>query len=156
MATGDRSPDEVIEQALVRIRRDQQAARLQGRSAAVGALGGRRLDAARFRYLDALESAGGGAPISQVAEAIGVDRPRASRLTRDLVEAGLVRRTTVPGDGRVIRVELTPAGREPVEAAHRARRESVRRALAGFTTAEARDLAALLDRFVTDWPRPAR
>lgn len=150
----DRSaPEATIERALVRIRRDQQAGRLQHRATSAASPAGARLDAARFRYLDALEDAETGLRISQVAEAIGVDRPRASRLTRQLAEAGLVQRRADTQDARVAQVELTPAGRELVEAAHRSRRETVRQALAGFSPDEARRLATLLERFVSDWPR---
>jgi DNA-binding MarR family transcriptional regulator len=139
--------DAVIERALVRIRRDQQARHLQRRAT------GGATDAARFRYLDALEDAGDGLPISQVADAIGVDRPRASRLTTELVADGLVDRGSDPGDSRFARIRLTPAGRELVDRVHAARREAVAAALAGFSAEEAATFATLLDRFVAAWPR---
>jgi DNA-binding MarR family transcriptional regulator len=146
----DRAPDAVIERALVRIRRDQQARHLQ-RSAAPASLA----DAARIRYLDALDGAGDGLPISQVADAIGVDRPRASRLTAELVDDGLVRRDRVPGDSRLSRVRLTPRGKSLVDGVHANRRRSVSHALEHFTDDEAATLAALLERFVDAWPRVA-
>lgn len=147
MNAGD--PEQVIERALVRIRRDQQARRLQRRTDEGGAAG----DAARHRYLDALEGAEEGLAISQVAEAIGVDRPRASRLTGELLADGLVERGTAPGDSRYARIRLTPQGRALVDGAHRTRRRAVAEALADFTDEEADTLAALLERFVDAWPR---
>jgi DNA-binding MarR family transcriptional regulator len=145
----DRSPDAVIERALVRIRRDQQSRHLQRRAPGDFT----SANAARFRFLDALDASGDPLPISKVAEAIGVDRPRASRLTAELVAENLVERDQVPGDSRVTRVRLTARGRRVVDAAHANRRRSVRRALSTFTDAEAAALADLLDRFVESWPR---
>ena len=142
-------PDATIERALVRMRRDQQARHLQRRAAAKTA------DAARFRYLDALEEATDGLPISQIADAIGVDRPRASRLTTELVADGLVDRRADPADSRVTRIRLTPTGRSLVDGVHATRRNAVTEALrqARFTGEEAETLAELLDRFVEAWPR---
>ena len=144
-------PDATIERALVRIRRDQQAGHLQRCAAAKGATA----DAARFRYLDALEDATDSLPISQIADAIGVDRPRASRLTTELVADGLVDRRADPADSRVTRIRLTPTGRALVDGVHATRRDAVTEALrqARFTDEEAETLAKLLDRFVAAWPR---
>ncbi|GAA0905655.1 hypothetical protein GCM10009558_094810 [Virgisporangium aurantiacum] len=143
-------PDATIERALVRMRRDQQAGHLQRRAATA-----RNADAARFRYLDALDDATDGLPISQIAAAIGVDRPRASRLTTELVADGLVERRGDPADSRVTRIRLTPTGRAMVDGVHATRRDAVTEALrtARSTEAEAGMLAELLDRFVAAWPR---
>lgn len=145
-------PDATIERALVRMRRDQQAGHLQRRSATPA---DPATDAARFRYLDALEDTTDGLPISQIADAIGVDRPRASRLTTDLVTDGLVTRRTDPTDSRITRIRLTATGRALVDRVHATRRGAVTEALsrARFTAEEASTFALLLDRFVTAWPR---
>src|SRR5262245_7879302 len=134
--TGDRPhrpPDEVIERALVRIRRDQQARHLQRRAAQGDPAAASAVNAARFRYLDVLDGADNGLSISEVAEAIGVDRPRASRLTTELVGHGLVARDSVPGDSRYALIRLTPQGKELVDGIHTTRRRGVAEALAGFT-----------------------
>lgn len=112
--------------------------------------------AARFRLLDALRSTehGGKAMgVSEIAEAIGVDQPRASRLVNDAAERGLVRRDVDPRDARRSSVQLTDAGRAVLEAAHSNRREAVTDALAGFTPEEVATFAALFSRFVEAWPR---
>ena len=147
-----REPDEVIERALVRIRRDQQARRLQRRTADVPASA---VSAARFRYLDALDEAGDGLPISEVAEAIGVDRPRASRLTTELLEDGLIERELAPNDSRYTLVRLTAQGNELVAGVHATRRRAVAEALTEFTAEEAQTFGALLERFVRAWQRDA-
>ncbi|MEU6248605.1 MarR family transcriptional regulator [Glycomyces sp. NPDC047010] len=150
---GERGPDEVIEQALVRIRRDQQARGLQRRTADGVAAQASAASAARFRYLDALDGRAEGQAISQIAEAIDVDRPRASRLTAALLADGLIEREAAPGDQRYATIRLTAAGRDFVGRVHAARRRSVAEALGGFSEDEARTLAALLERFVDAWPR---
>ncbi|GAB3254291.1 MarR family winged helix-turn-helix transcriptional regulator [Kineosporia babensis] len=141
----DQSAEASIEQALTRLRREQQANRLQVRAE------GAKADAARYRYLDALDESPHGRPISEVAEAIGVDRPRASRLTTDLVTEKLIRREPHPTDARTTLVRLTGRGRTIVEAMHTTRRQAVSQALAEFSDEEAANLAALLQRFVDSW-----
>lgn len=49
---------------------------------------------------------------SEVAEIERIKRPSATRSLRSLEDAGLVRRTADPGDGRSFLVSITAAGRE--------------------------------------------
>lgn len=107
--------------------------------------------AARFRMLDAL--AGGPRTVSELAEATGVDQPRASRLVADAADRGLVRRGVDPADARRALIELTDAGRAFLTEAHSTRRSAVETALAEFTPDETARFAELLDRFVAAWPR---
>lgn len=111
--------------------------------------------AARFRMLDALARTGAadGMGISALAEAIGVDQPRASRLVAEATKRGEVARAVDPNDGRRSVVQLTAAGRSVLQEAHRGRRDAVTSALAGFTEEEAAQFAAYLTRFVDAWPR---
>ncbi len=102
--------------------------------------------------LDAL-AARSGLSVSDLAEAIGVDQPRASRLVNESVERGLIRRTPDPLDGRRSVIELSGAGRRVLEAARENRRAAVVEALAGFTAKERESFAELLTRFVAAWPR---
>ncbi|MDA1361647.1 MarR family transcriptional regulator [Glycomyces luteolus] len=146
-------PDEVIERALVRIRRDQQSRRLQRRAAGDDPAAASAASAARFRYLDALDGNKNGLSISQIAEAIDVDRPRASRLTAELLADGLIERDTAPGDSRYARIRLAAEGQDLVDRVRAGRRGNVAEALAAFTDDEARTFAALLERFVDAWPR---
>ncbi|WP_245561743.1 MarR family winged helix-turn-helix transcriptional regulator [Agromyces italicus] len=109
--------------------------------------------AARFRLLDALEAAPQPPSVGQLAEAIGVDQPRASRLVQAAVEAGHARRELDPADARRSAIVLSAAGRRVLAGARDTRRGAVETALAGFSPDETVEFARLLTRFVGAWPR---
>lgn len=109
--------------------------------------------AARFRLLDALEGAERPPSVSQLAEAIGVDQPRASRLVQAAVEAGHVRREADPSDARRSALVLTAAGRKLLASARDTRRSAVETALIDFTPDETAEFARLFSRFIAAWPR---
>lgn len=111
---------------------------------------------ARIRMLEALEGAeAAGRPlsISTLAQAIGVDQPRASRLVQEGVERGHARRVPDPSDARRALIQLTAAGRAQLDEVRSHRRSAVESALAEFSPEEARTFAELFDRFVRAWPR---
>lgn len=149
----EREPEDVVERALVRIRRDQQARRLHRTTANGESVAASPASAARFRYLDALEDAENGMAISEIGESIGVDRPRASRLTTELLDDGLIERRPNPDDSRYALIRLTAQGKALVRDMHSTRQAAVTEALSGFTPEESRVFADLLERFVTAWPR---
>lgn len=91
--------------------------------------------------------------VSEVAEAIGVDQPRASRLVNAAAERGLVTRKADERDARRSVIALTASGRDHLSTAHETRHSAVRDAVAGFTPEETSQFAALLTRFVAAWPR---
>jgi len=112
--------------------------------------------AALFRMLEALleaERAEKRMGVSEVAESIGVDQPRASRLVNAAADRGLVTRRADERDARRSVVALTPSGKEHLTHAHETRRSAVTDAVAGFTPDETEQFAALLTRFVAAWPR---
>jgi DNA-binding MarR family transcriptional regulator len=119
--------------------------------------GGRRGDglaqAGRFRLLDALEGAERAPSVSELAEMIGVDQPRASRLVQAAVDAGHARREADPADARRSAIVLTASGRALLAAARENRRTAVETALAGFTPEETAEFSRLLTRFIAAWPR---
>lgn len=108
---------------------------------------------ARLRLLDALIAASGPLSVSEIAEAIGVDQPRASRLVQQAEQMGLVAREPDPDDARRTRVRLTPEGEGLVSGFRGRRRDAVRSALEGFTDAERAEFARLLAKFADAWPR---
>ncbi len=114
---------------------------------------GEALGAARFRLLERLVQ--GTASISELADAIGVDQPRASRLVAHAVGMGLVERTPDPADARRMIVGLTATGREFLTSMKDSRRSAVTTALEGFTDDETVTFADLLGRFVAAWPSVA-
>jgi DNA-binding MarR family transcriptional regulator len=95
----------------------------------------------------------GPSSVSDLATAIGVDQPRASRLVQAAVDAGYVRREVDPADARRSILVITEAGRATLSAAIDHRRTAIERALADFTPAERAEFARLLTRFAESWDR---
>jgi DNA-binding MarR family transcriptional regulator len=141
-----------IEQAMVAMRRSWSRRSLQRRVAAAGSAG--TAEAAAFQVLDAIES--GPLTVNGVADALGVDQPRASRLVARAVEAGLVRRGADPDDGRRSVLALTPRGARALAEGHRARRAAVEAALAGWPDEDRETFARLLRAYVSGWERAVR
>lgn len=137
-----------IERAMIRIRRRQSRR-------ALGQLAVRSLpappDLQQVAVVDAIEEGNGlesgCVTVGLVAERLGLDPSRASRLVASTIEAGFVRRTASQRDGRRTCLELTAAGQAVVEAAHRSRRTLYSRMLSSWDESERVDFARLLARF---------
>lgn len=114
---------------------------------------GRFAGPARLRLLEALTAASGPLSVGEIADRIGVDQPRASRLVQQSVGFGLVRREADPDDARRTRIALTEQGAAIVRRFHGDRRDAVEQALDGFTDAERAELARLLAKLADGWPR---
>jgi DNA-binding MarR family transcriptional regulator len=108
---------------------------------------------ARLRLLEALAAASGPLSISELAEAVGVDQPRASRLVQQAVQMGLVRREADPDDARRTRVALTDGGVAMVRGFRGERRTAIDSALGAFTDQERTELARLLTKLANAWPQ---
>jgi DNA-binding MarR family transcriptional regulator len=137
---------EAVERAMVAIRRGQTR-RTLARLAGPGPGGA----GAGFDVLDVIEAAdqaGEPATVSAVADALDVDRPRASRLVAAAVEAGLVRRVADQGDGRRVLLAPTRAGRDLVAQAHNQRRSVFAAAMSDWSEEDRAGFARLLTRFV--------
>ncbi len=104
------------------------------------------------RMLEALAAADAPLSVSAIGEAIGVDQPRASRLVKQGAARELVRREADPEDARRTRIALTETGRRFASGLRGRRRESLTRALEGFTEAEQHELARLLVKLADNWP----
>ncbi|MDZ8172997.1 MarR family winged helix-turn-helix transcriptional regulator [Microbacterium xanthum] len=107
---------------------------------------------ARVRMLDVLAGAPDPLSVSELAERIGVDQPRASRLVQQGVQAGMVRREADPDDARRTRIALTDDGAAIARSVRGERTDAVRTALADFTDAERAELARLLGKLADAWP----
>ncbi|OJU72151.1 MAG: hypothetical protein BGO04_02895 [Microbacterium sp. 70-38] len=114
---------------------------------------GRFAGPARLRLLEALAAASGPLSVSELADRIGVDQPRASRLVQQSVDLGLVRREADPDDARRTRIVLTDEGAAILRGFRGDRREAVQRALDAFTDEERSELARLLTKLAASWPR---
>lgn len=106
-----------------------------------------------LEHLESAEDRGQEPGIGELAEAIGVDQPRASRLVADAVSRGYAVRQTDARDARRSIVRITDAGRAHLQHTRARRRAAVEAALADFTVQDARTLADLLDRLERAWPR---
>jgi DNA-binding MarR family transcriptional regulator len=106
-----------------------------------------------MRLLEALAAASHPLSVGEIAQAVGVDQPRASRLVQQAVDMGLARREADPDDARRTRVALTDAGTHLVRGFRGERREAVDAALASFTAEERAELARLLTKLADSWPQ---
>jgi DNA-binding MarR family transcriptional regulator len=138
---------DAVERSMVLLRRNMSRQTLRRRTAhePVSAESG-----AIFGVLDALEGRDG-MGVTQVAEVLGIDQPRASKLVARAVGEGLLRREADQADGRRQSLHLTSEGARIVASAHHVRRDAIAGAMATFSDDEARDFARLLERFVQRW-----
>ena len=112
---------------------------------------GRMGGPARMRILEALAAASTPLGVGALAEEIGVDQPRASRLVQQGVERGWVRREADPDDARRTRIVLTDEGRRVLRGVRGERREVLGRALEALSPAEQAELARLLAKLADNW-----
>jgi DNA-binding MarR family transcriptional regulator len=82
--------------------------------------------------------------LTELAADEGVTQPAMTQLVGRLEASGLVERSAVPEDGRVVRVQLTDAGRDLVARRRAARAERLSGLLADLSPADQEALAAAL------------
>lgn len=139
-----------IERAMVAIRRSQTRRTLNR----LGAKGIRsQIDPTTFGVLDAIEGRADAATVGDIAHALGVDQPRASRLVARAVADSLLRREADQGDARRVILRLTPSAHAALAQAHESRRAVFARTTADWTGAERNEFARLLAKFVEDFDR---
>jgi DNA-binding MarR family transcriptional regulator len=144
-----------IERAMVVIRRAQVRRGLARLATSRGARSGEhaRLPDAVFELLDAVDAAttNGGAPtVTEMAAALGIDQPRASRLAAQALDAELLRRSADQADGRRSLLALTTDGRRALDEMHAFRQQVISEATAAWTDEDRAVFAGLLARFVQD------
>lgn len=131
-------PVVAVERAMVAIRR-RQTRRALSRHLPV--------DPAVFGVLDAVDD-NGPCSVTELAPALGVDQPRASRLVARAVDEGLLARQADQADGRRTLLVLTTSGRRQVDAAHAARQRVFAEAMADWTADDRATFARLLTAFI--------
>jgi DNA-binding MarR family transcriptional regulator len=136
-----------IERAMVRIRRSQTR-RTFGRLAEQAGQG--PLDLALVGVVDAVEEGGAPVTVGMVAERLGIDPSRASRLVAQAVQAGYVARVASQEDGRRVGLELTSAGDELARAVHRFRQARFDHAMREWSPEDREAFARLLTRFTDE------
>lgn len=137
-----------IERAMVAIRRNQTR-RALGRFAA--RTGGPAVDPTLFGVLDAVEARDGDVTVGDIATALGVDQPRASRLVARAVADGLLQRRADQLDARRVLLHLTRTARSTLDHAHRNRQAVFATATEAWNSRERDEFARLLTRFVADY-----
>jgi DNA-binding MarR family transcriptional regulator len=112
--------------------------------------GGASAAAADPTIIAVLDAVEGAQPctVTTIAPALGVDQPRASRLVARAVTAGLLARTADRDDGRRALLALTDTGGVALEQARRFRRETIGRAMSGWSGADRAEFARLRSAFV--------
>ncbi|WP_307817851.1 MarR family winged helix-turn-helix transcriptional regulator [Nocardia acididurans] len=137
-----------IEQAMVAIRRSQTRRTLSR----LGARGsGPALDPTLFTVLDVVEARDGEVTVTDIAGALDVDQPRASRLVSRAVAEGLLERRADQTDARRVLLHLTTSARTALAQAHAIRQAVFARTTAAWSEADRREFARLLTRFVADY-----
>ncbi|MFH9863329.1 MarR family winged helix-turn-helix transcriptional regulator [Streptomyces sp. NPDC017202] len=141
MTTSD--PDGALAEQLLRLTR--RVHRIQKHHLELSDLG---ITPAQSRLLRTLSHFSAPPRMADLAERLEVV-PRAVTTLVDGLEAhGKVRRVPDPTNRRVIRIELTDAGRATLRELHRARRSAAREILAPLTDVERAVLGDLLDTLI--------
>lgn len=131
-------PVVAVERAMVAIRR-RQTRRALARQMPI--------DPSVFGVLDVVEEQGP-CSVTELAPALGVDQPRASRLVARAVDQGFLVRQADQRDGRRTLVALTSSGRRQVDVAHSARQRVFAEAMADWPEEDRATFARLLTSFV--------
>lgn len=136
-----------IESALVRIRR-RQSRRILGRAALEGQAEPVSLDS--VAALDAVEEGlqeQAEVTVGDVAERLGIDPSRASRIVAAAVNAGYLQRVAAQSDGRRTCLTMTTEGQAIIGQAHRARQAMIQSVVSDWSPRDRAEFARLLTRF---------
>ena len=146
-----------VERALVAIRRSQPRRAVGGPAlAGIDEALGEPLSLGVLGVVDAVqdvpERSGGEVTIGLVAERLGLDPSRASRLVAEAADRQLLHRLPSELDRRRTRLELTAQGEQVVAQVQAVRRAWVAERIATWSPHERRTFATLLHRFTADLP----
>jgi DNA-binding MarR family transcriptional regulator len=137
-----------VERSMIQLRRSmtrRTLARLAARES------GQMVDPALADVVDAVEEgpehSGQEITVGLVADRLGIDPSRASRLVAASIKAGYLRRVASQADGRRIQLELTQSAEEMAAAAHRVRQELYDQLMRDWSGQDRSTFAELLDKF---------
>ncbi|WP_394835386.1 MarR family winged helix-turn-helix transcriptional regulator [Pendulispora rubella] len=94
--------------------------------------------------------------VGLVAERLGVDPSRASRMVATAIEAGYVERVASQSDGRRITLRLTESGHDFEDTMRRFRQAQFARAMADWSDREREQFGRLLLKFTSSWRETMR
>jgi DNA-binding MarR family transcriptional regulator len=143
----------MVDRAMVRIRRSQS-------KRTIGHLMRQRLgpqiNLGNIAVADALQELAEGADqeptIGQMAERLGIDPSRASRMTAGAIRVGFVKRIASQADGRRSHLELTNEGLKALETTRRFRTSFFARLMSDWSSRDCAEFAKLLNRFTEVLP----
>ncbi len=138
-----------IESAMIAIRRRAVRKTDTGNSKN----GDERIRSSVQPLLDALHEADDlGIPptVGAIAQLLGLDQSRASKVAAIAIENGLVRRAADQSDGRRSLLRLTRAGERQLNQVHKARQAVFETAMSDWSQRQRADFARLLTKFVAD------
>jgi DNA-binding MarR family transcriptional regulator len=119
---------------------------------------GMRFNMAHSFVVDALAENEGGPgnepSVGMVAEQLGVDPSRASRMVADAIRGGYVRRVASQVDGRRTGLELTGAGRKLLKTTSSFRRRVFSKVMTSWPETDCAELARLLTKFTEPLKAP--
>lgn len=155
---------ELVRVGLVELRRVFQRSELAKEWAAAFGRAA-KLDYTELRLLDAVrdttrtDERTDGATVGEIAERMGIDPSRASRLVARSVKRGTLSRHAAAGDGRRVVLRVTAAGRKLQERGSELTRARVELALAEWPAGERAAFARMFARFahaIAEAPRSTR
>ncbi|MEW2130508.1 MarR family transcriptional regulator [Streptomyces sp. NPDC005435] len=104
------------------------------------------LDRAAYLLLNRLDNEGP-MGVKALAASMGIDSSTVTRQVAPLVEAGLVKRTSHPEDGRAVVLQLSPRGAARLTEVRTSRRQWMAELTGDWTAREREEFCALLTRF---------
>jgi DNA-binding MarR family transcriptional regulator len=154
-------PDDAVaqvERALLTLRRPQQRRAVGGPAlAGIDEVLGEQISLGVLGVIDAVQDVPGGGgdgevTIGLVADRLGLDPSRASRLVAEAADLRLLERLPSAHDGRRTRLELTEHGERVFAQVQAVRQAYVAERMAEWSPHERRTFARLLLRFTADTP----
>jgi DNA-binding MarR family transcriptional regulator len=133
--------------SISRLTRMLRRARLSERACAEAGI---VLDRIGLQILGHVRKADQPPSVKDLAEAMQVEGPHATRQVQRLVARGLIEKTVDPADRRVARLALTPEGIELIDRYHAVIKGWMRDAVADWPTEDRRQVCALIVRWVDD------
>lgn len=106
------------------------------------------MDRAAYLLLNRLDNEGP-MGVKALAASMGIDSSTVTRQVAPLVEAGLVKRTSHPEDGRAVVLQLSPRGANRLAEVRTSRRQLMAELTQDWTAGEREEFCALLTRFNT-------
>lgn len=106
------------------------------------------MDRAAYLLLSRLDNEGP-MGVKALAASMGIDSSTVTRQVAPLVDAGLVKRTSHPEDGRAVVLQLSPRGSTRLAEVRSSRRQLMAELTDDWTPAERESFCALLTRFNT-------